>query len=108
MRIKLAPPPEDPDVIVESTLQAISLTKQHQIEQHGSPLPTGQDKRKRNSELRDHKRFTPIKPLPQHRHLIINNDINGLHVSGTASPNLLKHTEKFNSQKAFLDAIMCE
>ena len=54
VRIKLAPPPEDPDMIVESTLQAISLTKQHQNEQETTSPSQGKQRSKRSSQLRNH------------------------------------------------------
>ena len=56
VRIKLAPPPEDPDMIVESTLQAISLTKQYQNEHETTTSPSqGKRSKKQSSQLHNNR-----------------------------------------------------
>ena len=56
VRIRLAPPPESPDVIVESTLQAISLTKQYQNEHETTTSPSqGKRSKKQSSQLHNNR-----------------------------------------------------
>ena len=102
-RLKVAKPPEDPDQIVESTLQAISLTKQHQNALN--------DQSKQNAQTEQQEEVVPRPEMVKEgsTHLVVNSDINGLKVTGkNNNQKMLDEQEKLESCKALLDAIMLE